>query len=694
MVEDEEDNVAGTDTTRGIRLVELRLGGLAARSRSYRVDFRMPDRGPWRPLSVIAGPSQTGKTSVIDFIRYCMGGSEHPQHPEVLASVRAALLEAVLSGESATIERAATGPASKFASLWEAALDELQGATELRLPVEPTSEPSGLSQRLLAACGLDNIELPEAPTQTESSTQMLSIRDLFRVMWLPNERLDNKNLVFEHSSFMVGQKLRQTIDVMFDVHDADGSDIAARLKRASDAAREAARTAKALRAVVEAEHALGPLVLETDRDRARSEAVALRDELARLDADRASRDVGVGGLRQALVAAQEEARAAAVRVRNRESLVERLAALRGQYADDKKKLTFLKEAERLFDPLHVTVCPACLSTLDTSPAVLNGECTLCGHRLLEESGVAVTGLLADPDGSASSKDPRKDKGSNSAAGTGILEAELRATARRLDELNDYWVRLDDDLGVLRAAQAEANLAVENTAAALNRVVTVPAPYLAARDEIARRRADARLREQQAEAGLRLWDRVREAEEVAERLAGQAARLRAERREAATRPDRAAVVRLLSDRFGDVLSDIGYPKLSAPSLNERLVPSVRGLTYTAASSGGLVLISLAWYLALWEIAHEQGARAPGLLMIDSPQKNLGHAAQADDPDFADVRLVENFYRHAKNWLAGPGQGAQLVVVDNSPPDSVAADVVVRYTRDPATPPYGLIEDAID
>jgi hypothetical protein len=125
-----------------------------------------------------------------------------------------------------------------------------------------------------------------------------------------------------------------------------------------------------------------------------------------------------------------------------------------------------------------------------------------------------------------------------------------------------------------------------------------------------------------------------------------------------------------------------------------MPFVRGLPYTAASSGGLVLISLAWYLAIWEVAHEQRALASGLLIIDSPQKNLGHAARPDDPDFADARLVENFYRHVKHWLAHAGAGAQLVVVDNSPPEFVAEDVVVHYTRNRDIPPYGLIDNAID
>ncbi|RDI35354.1 hypothetical protein [Lentzea flaviverrucosa] len=676
--------MADNDPTRGIRLVQLKLGGLAATGRSYEVSFREADGDSWRPFSVIAGPSQTGKSSVIDFARYCLGDDEHPQHPEVLASVRSALLETVLGGTTTTIERAATGPSSKFASMWQAPLSGLQSVPELRLPIEPTSDPTGLSQHVLAACGLGNVELPIAPTQAESATNMLSIRDVFRVMCLPNERLDNKNLVFEHSNHMVRQKFQQTINVMFDVHDAVGSDIAGRLKLANDAVRDAERAAKALRAVVEEEHPLGPLVLETDLDNARREVAELAAQLAVLDNERFASQSGVTELRQALSAAQDAARGANVRVRNRESLVDRLGALRGQYADDKKKLTFLKEAEQLFDPLHVAVCPACLSALDTPPALVDGACTLCGHEVEAEDAGVAQGESAAAEGTTAGR-------TGSAV---VLQAELKATTRRLDELNEYWTRLDNDLSVLRAARDEADRVVEVAAAALNRVADVPAPYLASRDDLARRHAAALLREQQTAAGLRLWERVQQADDNVDRLEGQARRLRAERREAGARPDRTAVIRQLSQRFGEVLSDFGYPKLSNPRLDGNLMPHVRGLPYSAASSGGLVLISLAWYLTLWEVAHEQDARRPGLLIIDSPQKSLGHSADPNDPDFADARLVENFYRHAKQWLAGPGSGAQLVVVDNSPPEVVSDDVVKRFTRSRTNPPYGLIDDAID
>lgn len=440
--------MAADDAARGIRLVELKLEGLAALGGSYGVSFRHGTS--WRPLSVIAGPSQTGKTAVIDFVRYCLGESAHPQHPEVLSSVRSALLEAVLADLPATIERATAGTASSFASVWPAPLAMLRETGEQRLSTEPTSDPEGLSQFVLAACGLDNIALPEAPKKGESAGQILSIRDLFRIMWLPNDRLDSKNLVFENSNHMVSQKLQQTIDVMFNVHDAAGNDLAVRLRHASDAANEAARAAKALRGIVQDEHPTGPLALQGELERAHRDGERFEAELEHLDREhRASQD-GVTLLRRTLERRQDEASAAAVRVRNRESLVERLASLRGQYADDKRKLTFLREAERLFDPLRVTVCPACLSALESSPAIRNGACSLCGQHLPDDRTDLTLGEAAEV----------TESSGLSRSTVAVIEAELKATSRRLDELNDYWARLDEDLKTLRAAQQDADTAVE------------------------------------------------------------------------------------------------------------------------------------------------------------------------------------------------------------------------------------------
>jgi hypothetical protein len=659
----------------------LTLAGASGTDKTYDVSFQLPD-GDWRPLSIVAGPSQTGKTSIVEFLLYCLGEDRHPQHPEILAAVRYARSEVDLAGVRHTVERAASGTSSKFASVWAAPLSDLADAPETRLATEPPSDPLGLSQFVLSACDLDHVELPEAPTQADSAAQVLSVRDLFRVMWLPNERLDGRNLVYEQANYMVSQKFSQTIDVMFGVDDAEQTLLAVQLRNTIEAAQEAERTVASLRNVVEAEHPEGPLVLETAAREARQTSERLTAELGLLDARRADEQQAVTNLRRSLERAQGNARAAMLRVRNRESLVDRLAALREQYADEKRKLMFLREAEKLFDPLSIVTCPACLSPLDVPPSIVAGNCSLCGN------------VVEHP---ANGDDLHKTDAGDSTATrpaevSAVLEAELRATSRRLDELNAYWQRLDEDLARLRDNQRLADNETEAAAASLDQVVRLPAPYLASRDALARQISDARLREQQAQAGLRLWRRVQAAEATAVRLQGQVVRLRAERRDATIRPDRSSLIRRFSTRFGEVLAAIGYPKLHDPMIDNRLQPHVRGLPYTDASSGGRVLISLAWYLSLWELSYEEKARAPGLLIIDSPQKNLGHAAE--DPDFADARLVDNFYAHVQDWLSGPGEGAQLIVIDNSPPESVAAHVVVRYTRDRNVAPYGLIDDAVD
>lgn len=657
--------------TTGIRITELRLAGASGSDKIYGAQFRQSQGGSFRPLSVIAGPSLTGKTSIIDFIRYCLGDDEHPQHAEILTAVRSALLETELDGQPTVIERAATGSPSRFASIWPSRLAEIDGAAELRISAEPPSDPDGLSQFVLGSFDLSGIELPDSAVNPDTAMQFLSIRDVFRVISLPNDRLDNKNLTFENSPYMVKQKFRQTIDVMFGVHDNEQAVLAARLRLAREAARGAELSANALLRIAEDEHPRGLIQLAADLEEAETAVAALEGELEILDRERRSTEQASQELRAALTAAQDRSRDARVRTRDRRSLIDRLDALRGQYADDKRKMNFLRDAERLFDPLRIVTCPACLNVLQNPPAVEHGTCTLCHQP------------VATP-----------TQGVETATGrNAILEAELKAVSKRLKSLNDYVGRLEAHLRVLVEESIAADAAADAAAQAVDDITDAPAPWLALRDSLTRRTTEARLTVQAAKAGINAWDRVAEARANHARLVAIARRIHDERREIRQRPDRGAIISALSARFGEILLAIGYPKLNNPFIDDELIPHVRDLPYTSASSGGMVLISLAWNLALWEIAHERDADAPGLLIIDSPQKNLGHNSKDGDSDFADATLVENFYAHVQNWLATDGIGAQLIVVDNSPPASVEENVVVRFTRRADVAPYGLIPEAM-
>lgn len=209
----------------GIRILRLRLRGV---NRDYEVDFRDDEASFPRSLSVVAGAFSTGKSSVLEFIAYCLGGSSHPQHPEIMRQVRAALLEVQLGGSMHVVERA-VGEPSVAAFVRPGGLDDEDTSPSERRLLRPVGDPKSLSSLLLSHCGLEGVELREAPSQAESGTDPLSIRDLLWLCFMPNERLDDKNLLFE-STTMKRLKLRQVVDVVFGVHDDKAVELGRRIK--------------------------------------------------------------------------------------------------------------------------------------------------------------------------------------------------------------------------------------------------------------------------------------------------------------------------------------------------------------------------------------------------------------------------------------------------------------------------------
>lgn len=155
-------------------------------------------------------------------------------------------------------------------------------------------------------------------------------------------------------------------------------------------------------------------------------------------------------------------------------------------------------------------------------------------------------------------------------------------------------------------------------------------------------------------------------------------------------DRDQVLQEISRRYARLLTEWHYPKLSMPHIAADLTPHVRGEPYQEASSGARTLITLAWQLAVFEVAVEKGAAHPGFLMIDSPQKNLGHGGTRDSV-IADAVSIDDFYRFLRQWLQDHEDTAQVIIADNSPPDLVEENVIIRFSRDEEHPPYGLIDD---
>lgn len=655
---------------RGIRIRRLRLVGM---ERSYDVDFTADQRV--RNLSVVAGAFSSGKTAVLEFIAYGLGAKRHPRHQEVLRKVRSCLLEVELSGEPHVIERS-VGEPSKVAFVRRGTLDSMPASRAESRLIDPPGALESLSSLLLRHCKLEGVQLREAPTNSESRTDPLSFRDLMWLAFLPNERVADKNFLFEND-YMRKHKLRQVLDVAFGVHDDRAVELGQRIQELGGRLNRAKAELAAARAFVVEQD---PTALNGEPTPAvhERELADITSQLEELDRRAQAGTQFAAQLRHQHKEAAGNSRRAAAVLRDCETQLQRLMPLRAQYADDLLKLGMLGEAQQLFDPLSATTCPACLNRLSVPPTADNGRCSMCSHELTAQEGTLTLGAA--------------DTGSLPGDGRVDVKAETRSTQARLREITSYIDELGDSLGALKLQAEDAALREEEAAAALD-AATSPSvsPFLAARDDLHRRREQVVRQSEQAENAVKFREGLTKRADVVERHETDIARLREElARLGDASHDRDRVIAKISSRYGDLLRAWRYPKVSTPFIKTDLTPFVRGEPYQEASSGARTLLTLAWQLAVFEIAVEEGAAHPGFLMIDSPQKNLGHGGTLDAV-IADAVAIGDFYQHLSRWLADRGSRAQLIVADNSPPPLVENDVVVRYSRNEDRPPYGLIED---
>jgi hypothetical protein len=649
---------------RGLRIRRLRLLGAV---RNYAVDFIQGDSS-WNACSIVAGPTNTGKTSVLRFIAYALGGSNYPAYPEVLRQVRSVMLEIETPDGIFTVERALDG---SRAQMYPSALDQLDDIEASSYVIEPTSDPQSLSQFMLSTVGLQDVSLKEAPTQEESGTDRLSFRDVMWVCLYLNERIGSQQLL-NAGNTQKAIKLRQVVDAIFGVHDNEDADLARRIRDAQTTLDQQRRSIELLQEFVAKQESKSVPRLEVELSAVNEELNVVRGQLAELDQREAAASAFANDLRAAHSSASSNAGQSAARLRDRISLIDRFASLRAQYADDVRKLTLLVEAETAFNQLAVEVCPACLGQLVQLPTTQDGTCTLCHQDI-----TAATDL----DGEAVERAQR----------------ELRSAKRRFKELDEYWLRIGGEVEELTAAARRDAQFEAEVGARLDRATRAAiTPFLAERDELQARRQRASVQKSELDSGLKLRRGLDAKLADLSRAEKNLQLLRGQQREEKQRPDRTAVITQLSERFRAILLQIRYPKVNEagvlpPYIDNNLVPFVRGQHFREASSGGQVLVSLAWAFAIFEVGYETNSSHPGFLMIDTPQKNLGGAAA--DTEFADIRLIERFYEHVDSWLADSGIGAQVIFVDNTPPAIAVDSIVVRYTRDPDTYPFGLIDNEV-
>ena len=623
-------------------------------NKDYSVKFRPG-------LNIIEGKISTGKTAIFGFIDYCFGASSHPIHPEIERNVRSVLLEIQINATNYVIERPVFSNDSKI-NLHECSVEKMgEPHTVLNLNSRHQKDLPSLSTFLLHKLNFFDISLKESLLKENSDTATLSFRNIIWFCYLKAERLDNKSLLFENDPVM-HNKLRQVFDIIFKIHENEIALLSQQIKNLDDNLKEIKGEISKINFFLKERKIPSKEEINKTLIQLNSRQSELKKTLADISSTLRGKSSIADHLRSQLEIIDDDRIRLQTIKRSFETLLKRLLPLRGQYSEDIKKLQFLQNAKKIFDPLNLVRCPICLAKIEYSES--NPHC-ICGNEIKE-----------------------------SISDNFDVQKEIRSIKSKLNELNNYITETSDDLeNVIKSINEKDKKIIEIKGKIDESIEDYISPYISQRDDIVGElnRIEQQILDMQIQIDLHLGidRRAILKNDIETNLIEKQSEYQ-KLKSAIIGKDQ--ILKNINERYIEILEFIKYPKLSDAYIDEKLTPYVRGIPYRDIGSlGAMTLVSTAWFLSIFEKAIEMEGEHPGFIMVDSPQKDIGIRPSDAEDEYRDTKIVEKMYHHIIDKSNEYGNNAQIIIVDNEPPLFAQEYVIVKYSRNKDKPPYGLIDD---
>ncbi|WP_340030826.1 hypothetical protein NSQ20_21295 [Paenibacillus sp. FSL K6-1122] len=373
-------------------------------------------------------------------------------------------------------------------------------------------------------------------------------------------------------------------------------------------------------------------------------------------------------LENSIISLKEKVTTIAVLIAEKDKYVNKLLLLRNQYSGEIQKIEFILEGSIILKSYEFSSCPSCLNPINSKSG-----CNLCGseHTDLTEQEILTfrsearrltrkyNSLVAfiDLQRKAIVEFQNEKK---------VIEEELHEKQRELDHLRNHYLspyleqiqQINYEIGKVNSSldQLEKNSYVINQFSIISQNI---------------------LDEEKQRDSLKSTIDSLEKEKIS----------------------KSDLIQNLSDLFSDILEGFSFPKLNSAFIKEsNYLPYVRGVKYDELGSGGAVtMTTMAYFLSIALLVFKNKNHL-GLLIIDSPRKNLGADSEVDD-EFKDEEIFNSIVKYfdslnSKNLKDDTCvEEIQLVIINNGHPDFIKDDdIIVKFDgKGTGKLPYGLIDD---
>lgn len=620
------------------RLVLHKLVLVGAR-KNYEVKFH-------EGLNIIYGDFDTGKSSILNLVNYCLGASSVDLYSQLEQTGKHCLLEIDLNGKVYTIKRDLFNVKTEI-EVFTGDLSTIGDAFPIKYYASFTvkGELEYFSNFLLTNLGFPIIEIKQAPTKSDSKMIRLSFRDLFKFCYFDQDQVGNREIL-NSANPIVATKNKEVFKYMLNVLDADAAQLHAAIADATKSQTE-----------LRNKHNTVAFFLRDTSFKSQQDLVQTKEQL---DDEVALADKEIKQLNQQMIASSEMYSELRQQIVDFDRLV--LEVLEDIETDD---ITFqnniLLKKEYQYDIQKIRAALEVAEKIET-PTEHTFSCPLCSTAL------KVNDVKAHFS--------QHEKGS--------LESELKGLQKRVKELDSLIKDLKESIDVNQILVTEYKLTANELRNRLDRETSsLVSPFVSQIESLSARKATLEEHKRSTDYLLKIRQTL---SDINKQTAVYDEQITALKYKLALVEDSAPKMdeslNNIADLLRDFLSGVNMKAVYGVSISDKsFLPLLRDIEYGKISSGGVrTLVSVGFIIALLKYSFtNKEINHPRLLMIDTIGKYLGKTSSKytdtddnSDNEFGvsqgDKQKYELMYSYLLA-LSASEHGHQILVVDNDLPFSL-------------------------
>ena len=629
-------------------LISLTLVGFR---KNYTIEFR-------KGFNLISGHTSTGKTSILEMIDYALGAKEHKSYIEIGNSCSHVELVFTIADERYRIRRELFNfKAPAIVESWN--IEKNKFTFYNRCEIDSPTNPKALSYFLIEKLGLANMTI---------SGQAFSFRDLFKYSYLKQTEIDNEDILGE-KTWEKDFKRRATFEIIFNIYD----------KALEEYRRELEAKKAELDTLVTKLSGIEEFLKNVDisnmqecieqENKVKTQIAQLNQRLALLKSESVPNSDTITALKDRINKLKITLKETIEKKNDQEQYLSKLRLLCNQYKSEIDKKELAIQGYFAFNQYEFLFCPNCLRPIGqkNNPEV----CCLCGSEKNDENGELF-----------------------------VTKKEITTLKRKTTELLKFIESEDQKYDHLIHLENETKRALQEEELELQHLSDdFASPFLEEIECINYEIGKCNRQIFEMQKNLSMFEEVERYRGLIKSKASSIEIINSNIKVIKENAiDKDEIVRELSRVFGDILEKFEYPKLGNAYIDpKKYLPYVRDRKYDDIGSlAGVTLITMAYYLSILIVGVTKFNHI-GLLIIDSPRKNLGaQAAKGESEDFKDERIFNATIMHLYDISETNKEQIQVIVVNNGFPEFLPRDcVIAEFDADEGNDlPKGLIDDAIN